>query len=102
MPEDGPVVVPPGADGERGAGVGLAALVARDHLHLARVAQPRPRDLEPPHPVVQQLVPAPLFVEAGFGNISIALRSAISSNYFVATNKYSQKYIFYLAIFNSL
>ena len=60
VPEDCPVVVPPGADGERGAGVGLAALVPRDHLHLARVAQPRPRDLKPPHAVVEQLVAASL------------------------------------------
>ena len=61
--EDGPVVVPPGADGERGAGVGLAALVPRDDLHLACVAQPRTGDLEPPHTVVQQLVAASLIVK---------------------------------------
>ena len=37
MLEDGPVVVPARADGERRAGVGLAALVAGDHLHLKKV-----------------------------------------------------------------
>ena len=62
VPEHCPVVVPPGADDERGAGVGLAALVPGDDLDLARVSEPRARDLEPPHAVVEQLVAASLLL----------------------------------------
>ncbi len=58
--EDGPVVISPGRDGERGAGVGLAARVARDHLDLARVGVAASRDVQVPHAVVQQLVSAAL------------------------------------------
>ena len=71
VPEDGPVVVPPGADGERGVGVGLAALVSGDDLDLARVSEPRARDLEPPHAVVEQLVAASLFMK-GYNFIELA------------------------------
>ena len=58
--EYGSVVVPSWRDGKSGGGVGLSALVARDHLNLAGVDVAGLGHVEVPHTVVHQLVAASL------------------------------------------
>ena len=63
--EDRSVVVLPPGHLERGAGVGLPALVPGDHLDLASVPVLTLGDVQVPHAVIDQLVAASLNV----GNI---------------------------------